>query len=260
MAKDNNVTVDDENQTMSKQEQKALKKQEKKDIKANKEGGSKGKLLKFVLFFLIILGAIYAFLYFDIFKVRSTYLNDTIQNTPVLKSMFPPAKTEDVTSKADLVQQINDLQSQVDTLTKDNESLNERNTLYVEQIDQLTPLVEEQTAFKEQKAQFDQMIAQNDPQAYKSFYETMYPENAKEEYAKIVGGEEANKELVDYVARFSAMDESNAASILEILSTTDLNLVVKILDNMSADKSGAILASMTPDGAATVAKRMAPKE
>lgn len=246
-----------EEKELTKKEQKALKKQEKKSEKENGKK-KKGGFIKLVLFFLIILGAIYALLYFDVFSIRSKYLDSTIQNTPVLKNMFPATSETESYTKADYVDEINSLKAENEQLTNQVADLTKQNEAYVEQIGRLSPLEEEQVKFKQDKELFDQMIAQNDPNAYKTFYEGIYPDTAKDEYDKIIGDQALNKEISDYVARFTAMDESNAASILEIMSNTDIDLVVEILNNMSADKSGTILGAMTPESAAVIAKRMAP--
>lgn len=246
-----------EEKELTKKEKKALAKQEAKNAKENGKK-KKGGFIKFVLFFLVILGAIYALLYFDVFGVRSKYLDATIQNTPVLQKIFPQTSETAKYTTSDYVNEINTLKAENEQLASQVEDLKAQNEAYVEQIGRLSPLEEEQVKFKEEKLRFDQMIAENDPNAYKTFYESIYPDTAKEEYNKIIGNQATNKEVSDYVARFTAMDESNAASILEIMANTDIDLVVQILNNMSADKSGAVLGAMTPESAAVVAKRMAP--
>ncbi len=262
MADEDVIEVQDASgeENLSKKELKKLEKLRKKELKSQNK--KRGGFLKLVLFFIIILGAIYALLYFNVFNIRSNYIDGVIQGTPAEK-LFPVSSTEGGTtgtssSKADLVTQINDLNKQVEELTVQLADAEAKNELYVSQIDQLQPLVDEQVQFKADKEEFDKMIAENNPEAYKTFYKSMYPETAQEEYAKIVSAQESGKEISDYVSRFTAMDEDKAAGILEVMTVTDLNLVVTILENMSAEKSGAILAAMTPETAASVAKRMAP--
>lgn len=264
---DENVIEDQstEEQSISKKEQKKIEKEQKKALKKSKK--KRGGFLKLILIFIIIFGAIYAFLYFDIFNIRSIYIDEQIQDTPIgvafeNSTNYGGNEGDSITSisqsKNELLEEIELLNAELEEMQLELEAEQEKNDLYVEQLEQVMPLAEEQLAFKEEKAQFDAMIADNDPEAFKEFYESMYPENAQEAYEQIISSEENNKEISDYVATFTAMDETSAGEILEIMSITDLNLVVSILNNMSADKSGAILAEMSPESAATVAKRMAP--
>ncbi len=252
--------VDESN--LSKKELKKLKKQEKKE---NKKEKKRGGFLKLVLFFIIIFGAIFAFLYFNIFGIRSTYVDDKIVGTPI-ESVFAGAPGADEESggkstggsKAELQAQVDELTAQVTDLETQLEEAQDMNDLYVSQLDQLQPLAEEQLKFKEDKAEFDRMIAENDPEAFKAFYEEVYPDTAREVYEGITGNTQSNGEITAYVANFTAMDEDKAASILEIMAVTDIDLVVQILNNMSSEKSGTILAEMNPESAAGIAKRMAP--
>lgn len=244
----------EEEQQLSKKELKALKKEEKKAKKGEKKGGG---FVKLVLIFLIILGAIYALLYFDVFGIRSKHLNNVIQDTPLV-NLFPPVSEEDAYTRGDLLNEVNTLKAENEKLQTELDDANARIESQVSQISSLTPLADEQIQFKQDKEQFDKMIAEGDKDAFSAFYEKTYPDTAKEVYASIVTEKNDSKLISDYVARFSAMDESSAAGILEIMVNTDLDLVVSILDNMSAEKSGQILAAMPPESAATVVKRMAP--
>ncbi len=250
---------------LSKKELKKIQKEQKKaQKKANKK---RGGFIRLILTFLILIGFVYAFLYFNILDVRSKYVDSMIVGTPVSKIFVnapgstPADQSSDgsgTVSKGDLVMQVNDLTIQVADLEKQLADAQELNDSYVEQIAQLEPLAAEQVQFKKDKEAFDRMIAEGNPEAYKAFYEQIYPDTAKEEYATIVTQEVNSKEVKDYVATFTSMDEDKAAGILEVMTQTDLNLVVNILNQMSSDKSGAILSEMSPESAATVAKRMAP--
>lgn len=261
---DNETDIANEG-NMSKKELKALKKQEKQQLKRQKKDGKGGGFIKLVLIIIIILGAIFALLYFDVFGIRSKYVDDKIEGTP-LEQVFQNATNapsgnnegEDIRPRGELLAEISSLEAQIVSLESELESEKEKNELYVSQINQMSPLVEEQVAFKEEKEEFDKKIAANDPDAYSAFYESIYPETAKQIYNSIVAQENADSVTSDYIATFSSMDEGAAAEILETMYVTDLDLVVSILNNMSPDQSGAILAEMEPDSAATVAKRMAP--
>lgn len=263
MPKDVEKNSSDE-QNLSKKELRELKKQEKREMKQEKKANRSkaSRFIKLVLTIVIILFAIFMFLYFDIFNVRSKYVDDKIDGTPIA-SVFESAKnasnsTDNVASRGELLTQIDDLESQVEKLEEELASEQDKNELYARQISQMKPLVDEQLEFKEEKEEFDTMIAENDPDAYQNFYESIYPETAEEIYRSIVTKENLDDTVNDYISTFSSMDESDAADILDVMSSTDLDLVVSILSNMSPDKSGAILSEMETDTAAKIAKRMAP--
>ncbi len=248
---------------LSKKELKKIQKEQKKAQK--KAGKRRGGFIRLVLTFLIIIGFIYAFLYFNILNVRSTYVDSRIVDTPISKIfMNAPGSTPTdgsgtgTVSKADLVEQVAELTSQVSDLEQQLADTKALNDLYVNQISQLEPIANEQLQFKADKEAFDRMIAEGNQEAFKEFYEKMYPDTAKDEYASLVTEEVNSKEVNDYVATFTAMEDSAAADILEAMSQTDLNLVVNILGKMSPDRSGAILSEMPAASAATIAKRMAP--
>ena len=56
------------------------------------------------------------------------------------------------------------------------------------------------------------------------------------------------------------MKKDAAAKVLEEMIGTDMDLVVRILNNIGAEKRGAILGAMEPANAAAAAKQMAPDE
>ncbi len=257
-----NEVRDDE---LSEKELKKIEKKRKKELKkANKKNGG---FLKLVLIFLIIFCFVFAFLYFNIFNIRSTYIDESIKGTPIEQiftnapgSTFGEEELEydgevnSNSSRAELLQEVNRLSGLVEILEEDLDEANELNELYIERINQLQPLADEQLQFKEDKEEFDIMIANGDPDAFVTFYEDVYPTTAEEIYRSLVSEDVSSEEVNSYVAKFTAMDEDKAADILSEMSRTDLNLVVNILNAMSPDNAGIILSEMDAETAATVVR------
>ena len=68
---------------------------------------------------------------------------------------------------------------------------------------------------------------------------------------------QADKEIQDYAQTYSEMKPKQAASIFEEM-TDDLDLVAKILDQMSAEDRGNILGAMDAEVAARLTRIMDP--
>jgi Mg/Co/Ni transporter MgtE len=95
-----------------------------------------------------------------------------------------------------------------------------------------------------------------DADAYASYYAMISPDVAASIYAQVVSQQVSDEEVKTYVSAFSAMDAENAAKIFD--SMTDLTLVARILNQMSSDDRGAIMAEMDVTTADEVTRLMEP--
>ena len=85
----------------------------------------------------------------------------------------------------------------------------------------------------------------------------MNPATAEYLYKQVIIQEQASKEIQDYAQAYAEMKPKEAAEIFNTM-TDNLNLVAKILNSMSAEERGKILAAMEPDTAARLTKIMDP--
>ena len=92
---------------------------------------------------------------------------------------------------------------------------------------------------------------------YRKYYEEIDPTNAELLYKQVVKKEQQDEELKDYVKVYSAMKPKEAAAIFDTM-TKDLKLVAKILKNMDADTSSAILGKMDTETAAKLTAMLEP--
>lgn len=225
--------------------------------KSSKRGFSRFIPLIIILF---VIGVLVAVVGFDVLGLRTKYLNGLLRNIPIVKDLVPEDNNnqQNNVSNEELLAQIDMLNKTIEDNKTEIESLNKKNDAYVQQIAKLQEFEKKQEDFKAQKAEFDNMIALNDPNAYAKFYEAIDPQNAEALYKEVVGTNQNTKELNNYVATFSDMDEARAAGIFEQMIATDMDLVVLILKNITPETRGAIIGRMAPENGASVAKMMAP--
>lgn len=257
-SENNNNKIDKE----EKKEKKAVKKNDKK--KGKRKKGGKGKII-FLIILILIAGIAVAIFGFNVFNLRDEYVYPALRGVPVIGGLIPEEENaqEDEYSgltREQLIVQNKKLASEKKGLEEDNKTLSDRIAENDKEITRLKEFEANQTKFQSEKAEFDQRIAENDLTAYKDYYESIYPENADSIYREIVTQEAANKEIKQYVQTFENMKKDAAAKVLEEMIGTDMDLVVRILNNISAEKRGAILGAMDSANAAAAAKQMAPDE
>ena len=95
------------------------------------------------------------------------------------------------------------------------------------------------------------------PEGYRKWYEELNPETAEYLYKQVIIQEQESREVQDYALAYASMKPKAAAEIFNTM-TDNLNLVAKILNAMSAEERGDILAAMEPDIAARLTKIMDP--
>ena len=120
---------------------------------------------------------------------------------------------------------------------------------------------EAQTEFEEKKDEFyDEIVygeSAPDTDTYIEWYNEIDAEHAEEIYREITEANMADQEIVELAEAYEAMDPADAAKIFESMSN-DLDTVALIMNNMSTDAQGEVLAEMTPEFAASVSKKLLP--
>ena len=90
---------------------------------------------------------------------------------------------------------------------------------------------------------------------YKTYYESINPDNAEIIYRQVIYDVNASQEIQDKVDIYSNMDPKAAARIFETLSN-DTDLLLLILSNMNKSSSSEILSEMNPELAGTLTKKL----
>lgn len=237
-----------------------------------KEGESTGnKILTFLiaLAIVIIWLAVFALLIkLDVGGVGSKVFYPVLKDVPVVNKILPDVVDNSLSADSnysfasmdDAIARIKELEAQVDSLT----SVNTSNSDYISELEsevtRLKTFEQDQKDFEQRKLEFDKEVvfADNAPsmEEYKKYYEQINPDNAAEIYQQVVEQMQAEQKVLDQAERFANMDPANAASILDVMASGDLDIVAQILENMDTAKAALIMAQLDSATAAKVTKKM----
>lgn len=260
-----------------------LKKKEKeKEVKLDKDGnpievdedmeeGLAGKLIMVFVTILVIaiwLGIIALLIKGDFGGFGSTILRPMIKDVPYLNWILPEVDESEESTEYqyetinDAVDRIKELEALLDAQL----AANTENTALIEelraQIAELQVYKQEQAAFEKIKEKFYEEVVFSseapDIEAYKTYYESIDPENAEVLYKQVVEQIAYRDKVEDYAKTYSTMKAKEAAAIFDAMEG-DLKLVSDILLNMSAKSRADILGKMDPEIAAKVTAIMEPK-
>ena len=280
---DNNIN-DDASQVEKKEDKKAAKAAKKEAKKAAKEAKKKAKkngevfededdeqagskiVVVFVTAIIIVvwLAILALIIKADVGGFGSSIMTPILKDVPYINKILPSSAIDSGSVS------ISDEEAGYDTLEEALDRIKELELLlqeaqnnessYKSKIDELKTEVarlkkfeEEQKNFEEEKLKFDEDIKE-----YQEYYESIDPTNAELIYKEVLEQQELDSEIEDYVAMYSNMKASEAASIFNEM-TGNLKLVAKILKNMDADTSSAILGKMDTDIAAKLTVMMDPE-
>lgn len=277
-----------------KEEKKALKKEQKaaqKEAKARAKEISKredelldeaddagGLSIAMVTIIIIVIWiAILALLIkLDVGGLGSTVMRPLLKDVPVVNAILPAESSlgsnisttpeEDpymgFTSLDEAVAYIRQLEREMAELKNSSGNDSVRVEALEAEIDRLKTFEKAQVEFQRIKDEFynEVIYAENGPglEAYKEYYESIDPEKAEALYQQVIMQVEADKEMEDYVAAYTAMKPKEAAQIFESM-TDNLALAARILENMDSDSRGKILGAMDKDVAAKITKLMDPQ-
>lgn len=240
------------------------------------DAGGLSVALVTVIIIVIWLAILALLIKLDVGGFGSNVMRPLIKDVPVLKEILPAESLlgsgistveEDDTymgfeSLEEAIVYIKQLEYELELerLTTGNDSA--RVEELEAEIKRLKTFEESQVEFERIKNQFysEVIYAENAPsiEEYKKYYESINPEKAEELYRQVIKQTEANSEIKDYVAAYTAMKPKQAAAIFESM-TDDLSLAAEILENMDSDSRGKILGAMDSEVAAKITKLMEPE-
>lgn len=207
----------------------------------------------------------------DVGGFGSGVLAPVLKDVPVINKILPsdavetPDEEEEdyggYTDLRDAVDYIRELELELEIAqTENNTDYEEIEELRAEII-RLQTFEDAQVEFERIKTEFYEEVVYADngpgPEEYQKYYESMDPATAEYLYKQVVEQTETDKEIQDYAQTYSEMKPAQAASIFEEM-TDDLDLVAKILYQMSAEDRGNILGVMDSEIAARLTKIMDP--
>ena len=256
------------------------KDKEEKEVKLDENGnpipedeqeetlGSKIALgLVTLLIILIWLTIIIVLIKFDVGGFGSTVLRPLIKDVPYLNMILP--ETDEILEDTqypyetieDAMERIEELEGLLDAqIAANSENTNTIESLRA-QIAELEVYKQEQAAFEALKEKFYEEVVFSeqapDIEVYKTYYESIEPENAEVLYKQAVEQLEYSAMVEDYAKTYSSMKAKEAAAIFDAM-TDDFELVADILLNMGAQSRADILGKMEPENAAKITAIMEP--
>ena len=129
------------------------------------------------------------------------------------------------------------------------------------QIKDLSKYKEDEAAFEKEKEKYYEEVVFSDQapdiQQYRTYYESIDPENAEVLYKQVVEQITYDSQVEDYAKTYSNMKPQEAASIFDTM-TDNLGLVADILMNMGTQQRADILGKMDATTAAKLTEIMEP--
>lgn len=221
-----------------------------------------------ILVVLIWLALIVVAIKGDLGGFGSTILRPMIKDVPYLNWILPEVDELEESTEyqyetiEDAIDRIRELEQLLDAelaVNSDNAELIEGLQAQVAEL-QIYKL--EQDEFEKNKEKFYEEVVFSDEapdiETYKTYYESIDPENAEVLYKQVVEQIEYDTMVEDYAKTYSSMKPKEAAAIFDTM-TDDLQLVADILLNMSTQARADILGKMDPEIAAKLTAIMEPE-
>lgn len=260
-----------------KAEQKAQKKEAKQrarelseQISGDEEPGGVSVFLVTVVIVIIWLAILCLLVKLDVGGFGSGVLAPVLKDVPVV-NMILPEETTMSTDDEESYGGYTSLREAVDYITElelELERAQSASNSDSEEMDQLRAEVERLQTFEDAQVDFDRIrtefynevvYAENGPGAeeYRKYYESMDPTTAEYLYKQVVQQIEEDKEAQEYAQTYVEMKPKEAAAIFEAM-TDDLDLVARILNQMSAQDRGKIMGVMNAEVASRLTRIMDP--
>ncbi len=272
-----------------KEQRKAQKEKEREfaDRTAEINGDNAGGLATLVITFLIILIwlAIMALLVkLDVGGFGSDILAPLIKDVPYLNLILPDGSVEKnkepsqietadgttVTTEEGGIDNLDDAlayNKKIEQLLHDemekNAQLSAENEKLNAEVARLEPFEQQQKQFYEEKQKFYEEVVYGDsspdPETFRQYYEEIDPDNAAEIYKQIVKSDVEDANIQAFAKTYSGMKPKSAAAIFdEMVNENQIELVAKILVQMSVENRGDILAAMEKENAAKITQLLEP--
>lgn len=196
-----------------------------------------------------------------------TTLRPLLKDVPIINKVLPVLTDEELAeeenypydSLAEAMVKINELEKINEELELNIEEYKNNSSKLEEELATLSELKEKDEAFNQRVLEFDRNVVFADEapeiEEYKTYYESINPDNAEIIYRQVIYDVNASQEIQDKVDIYSNMDPKAAARIFETLSN-DTDLLLLILSNMNKSSSSEILSEMNPELAGTLTKKL----
>ena len=247
-------------------------KDENKELGEEKESGKGVLALVTVLIVIIWLGIIAILIKTDVGGFGSTVLYPVLKDVPYINKILPnqDSAINEITdtqyrysSLDDAIDRIKELELQLDEAQNNKKKDKQTIKDLKKQIEDLSTYKEDQAAFEKEKEKFYEEVVFSDEapdiNEYKTYYESIDPENAEVLYKQVVEQITYDDEVQDYAKTYSQMKPKEAAAIFDTM-TDNLGLVSDILMCMGTQARADILGKMNAETAAKLTEIMEPSK
>lgn len=241
-----------------------------KELKDKENSGNKGIGIIMVLLIIITWLSVMALLIkCDVGGFGTEVLRPVFKDVPIIKEILPEATDEEIikesgypyTNLKDALDRIAVLEASVGSKEAEIVLLTDQVTELQSEVSRLSVYEQEQENFEVKKTEFFNEIVYGenapDTDIYVEWYNELDPEYAEQVYREIVAANTNDQQIIDLAKAYESMDPKDAAEILETMNN-DLDTVALIMNNMSTESQGKILAEMDPEYAASVTKKLLP--
>ena len=225
-----------------------------------------------VLIIAIWLGIIAILIKTDVGGFGSSVLYPALKDVPYINKILPTPDNADLPTEDtqhqygsldEAIARIKELEVELDDAKADQKKNSETIDDLNAQIDDLSTYKEDEAAFEKEKEKFyeEVVFSDNAPDIneYKTYYESIDPENAEVLYKQVVEQITYDDEVQDYAKTYSQMKPKEAAAIFDTM-TDNLGLVSDILMCMGAQARADILGKMNAETAAKLTEIMEPSK
>ncbi|MCI9078680.1 MAG: hypothetical protein HFH68_07110 [Lachnospiraceae bacterium] len=241
----------------------------KKDkTKENESGGSKLVNAIIVLVIILIWLAVFAFLIkLDVGGIGSNILYPVLKDVPVVNKILP-APSEEMQASEDNYKyttlksanaRIKELESQLEAQGGTTAANSDYIASLEAEVKNLQKYKDQMDEFDKRVADFNEKIVFNDNapdiSEYRSYYESIEPENAERIYRQVMQRERYNEKAKELATYYANMEAESAAQVMSEMDE-DLDLICDILQNMSEKQAAAILQAMNTEYAAQITKKI----
>lgn len=203
-----------------------------------------------IIILLVLVGMIYFF--------RQPILSG-LSKVPVIGNFIPVQENgEEKLSANELKIKVTSQEKEIEKLNKEIETLKSTNEALTDKNKSLAEYEEKYTDFMEQKAAWDESVARTNTDLFIKQFESVYPEVAERIYQSLKGEKIVSDKQKQLSTTIGQMDEEQAAAALEVLISTDSELVQSIFEGMTTDQRASILSAMSEKAAAQVIKLISP--
>ena len=225
---------------------------EELDMEPRKENKALSAII-IALIILIWLGIFIVLIKLDVGGFGSKVLAPVLKDVPVINKILPEASDEDVSeeipykSLAEAASYSKELEQE---LAGYQELENNKDTQISDlqaEVNRLKQFEEQQKAFEELRAKFYEEVVFGekaiDVENYIEYYQSIDKENADLLYLRAIEKYAYSQEVQERAKYYSSMKPAKAAQIF-VEMTGDLDIVVALLNSMSAENSGAIISAI----------------